>query len=43
MSGWGCDREICPMIFGVKILRLDFLFLLYQDKRKKFPYHHKKQ
>ena len=22
------------MIFGIKILRLDFLFLLYQDKRK---------
>jgi hypothetical protein len=22
------------MIFGIKIFRLDFLFLLYQDKRK---------
>jgi hypothetical protein len=22
-SGWGRDREMCPMIFGLKILRLE--------------------
>jgi hypothetical protein len=34
MSGWGRDREICPMIFGIKIFRLELLFLFHQGKRK---------
>jgi hypothetical protein len=34
MSGWGRDREMRPMIFGIKICRLDLLFLLHQGKRK---------
>jgi hypothetical protein len=33
-SGWGRDKEIRSMIFGAKIFRLDFLFLLHQGKRK---------
>ena len=36
-SGWGRDREICPMIFGIKIWRLDFFVtFLIKEKSKDF-------
>jgi len=38
MSGWGRDREICPMIFGIKIFRLDlFVTFFIKGKSKNCP------
>jgi hypothetical protein len=35
MNGWGRDRKIRPMIFGVKIFRLDFFVTFFIKEKEK--------